>query len=851
MFKRLIIAALIFFYSPLWAAETALQVDFLLSGYVSSTTKKPLVNGYVLTYLDGTSTLSALWTDKDKSGTASNPFPLDAGGKAEVYGDNVYKIEIYEGNPLSGGTLVETINGLNYKASKTTIATLSDYGCNFATAAAQIGGTEKTHVIVACEPDRLTNSVSLTDNITLEWKAGNILSGPHTLTINRALIAGDYQLFGSDVTVTGLKSAYPEWWGIDGIADEVEINKAYQASDTVAFVPGKTYTCNDELTVPANKDLITDATFDFTGAAGAFGNDACVFNAGTATSLGGLGSAVSAGDKTITLSSGPSLSTGDIIMIYDSADSSYSGFRPFYRAGEMLEVDSVSGADVTVKSGSIASYSGGTITVYKINGSTSKFSGFTVLNDDVLNSLTIDYNVGGSVTDVTIPDAWYIGVLVKRSYNVRVDRCTSIISELHPTGDTYGFVVANSQNITLDTIYGSTPWQGFATGGGDYIGAIPNRYINVVNSTLKSSAATNAADLHGNTEFSGFNNCPLLEGVILAGNHSYVTNSFIKKEGTKIYAVHLTEATGFDHEISNNRVLITSAPGTGLGAFVDVGGNAVSIGPSTTAAGTLKIHGNKVDYAVAPGDIDAIKIRNRGCTANPLNIDIKDNEIKGLYTTRGNNYGISVDVISGSGYKWVSAKDNDLYAFGASFIGVISLLFNDNKISDCNQSGLYAEIGSVVSAPPVIYQVSGNSITYTKATGALISGASGKNITFVDVKGNLIAENSITAGGSSVSTSLSVFYAEKVNIDANTIGSGQAGLASSAYYFSINELAEGWNDYYGVGGTVKNSVTEVNITAASTGVGTVKMGSGNPADNAGFIEIAPNKFVPYWTTATP
>ena len=79
-------------------ATTSQQVDFLLSGYRHPTTDAPLSGGKVKTFLDGTSTLSSVWTDKDKGALADNPFTLDSAGQAEVYGDNLYKFEIYDSN---------------------------------------------------------------------------------------------------------------------------------------------------------------------------------------------------------------------------------------------------------------------------------------------------------------------------------------------------------------------------------------------------------------------------------------------------------------------------------------------------------------------------------------------------------------------------------------------------------------------------------------------------------------------------------------------------------------------------------------------------------------------------------
>jgi len=43
----------------------------------------------------------------------------------------------------------------------------------------------------------------------------------------------------------------------------------------------------------------------------------------------------------------------------------------------------------------------------------------------------------------------------------------------------------------------------------------------------------------------------------------------------------------------------------------------------------------------------------------------------------------------------------------------------------------------------------------------------------------------------------------------------------------------------------------VSTTAASTGAGTVKMGSANPANSAGFVELETGKHVPYWSNPEP
>ena len=96
-------------------ATTAKQIDFLITGYTHPTTGALLNGGKVKTYLDGTSTLSSLWTARDKSGVAANPVILDSAGRAEVYGDNTYKFEVYD----SADVLLETLNGMSYSVGAT------------------------------------------------------------------------------------------------------------------------------------------------------------------------------------------------------------------------------------------------------------------------------------------------------------------------------------------------------------------------------------------------------------------------------------------------------------------------------------------------------------------------------------------------------------------------------------------------------------------------------------------------------------------------------------------------------------------------------------------------------------
>jgi len=91
----------------------AKQVDFLINGVRDPLTDEPLAGGKVYTYEAGTSTPAALYIDRDTAeGNATNPVILDAYGRAEVYGDGVYKFVITDADDV---TVIEMDN-LEYKA---------------------------------------------------------------------------------------------------------------------------------------------------------------------------------------------------------------------------------------------------------------------------------------------------------------------------------------------------------------------------------------------------------------------------------------------------------------------------------------------------------------------------------------------------------------------------------------------------------------------------------------------------------------------------------------------------------------------------------------------------------------
>ena len=240
-FKKLSIIFIVLFFAVCAYADTALQVDFLLAGYRHPTSDAVLSGGKVYSYLDGTSTLSALWTDKDKGGAAANPVILDSSGKAEVFGDNIYKFLIYD----SDDVLIETLNGLSYEIEGSNNFfpdySAADQGVTGSNNTLKyyidtIGSDNATIVLrhnsgAATTTYTLATDETIPSNITLQIERGAVIDGVagggvESLVVNGQFNPGLYTVFGTNLTVTFgdgfVYEWFPQWWGAlaDGATDD-------------------------------------------------------------------------------------------------------------------------------------------------------------------------------------------------------------------------------------------------------------------------------------------------------------------------------------------------------------------------------------------------------------------------------------------------------------------------------------------------------------------------------------------------------------------------------------------------------------------------------------------------------
>jgi len=415
----------------------------------------------------------------------------------------------------------------------------------------------------------------------------------------------------------------------DGTTDDTTaVQAALDSGSSVVYMPEGIYKVAEQLTCPANvsiygdgkeKSVITAAGVT----AGSFTDFAVLFKSGTApTQIAELASNVTKTTRTLDFASAHGLSVGDIILIYNPSDSSFSGYRASYRAGEYCTVSSVpSTTQITIEGGLYAPYNAANVDVYKCGGYGSGFlRDFSVVASEVhsqnIQAIRIDYCTGLDIQNVGASNSVDAGLRIFTSYKVRAHNltCTQLVSS--PIGTGYGLSIANVQEIdvTGDFVATNDP---VSHGGGNTF-SIPTRASNIHDSVCKKIDLSGlgygvAIDWHGNCEWCVIDNCLLYGGgVHMAGNNNRVSNVKVYGNASVVLG---REILGCNH-IFENIQAFTSFDGSGVSnrRTIDIGGNSDAMTTNCVYGGTMTFTNISVE-----NDTDTrglIQIRNRGASVD-------------------------------------------------------------------------------------------------------------------------------------------------------------------------------------------------------------------------------------------
>ena len=518
------------------------------------------------------------------------------------------------------------------------------------------------------------------------------------------------------------------------------------------------------------------------------------------------------GENTITLNTGSTsnVSAGDVIMLNNSQDNSFSGFRPNYREGEFSVVSEVVGAnELRVDTELFASYAGFSNTkVATVTMATVDISGISVITDETVDNLVPLLQFVGlhksKISKLRVDGNMYANIQFRSCFDCSIDSIFSRSVQTTLSGDDYAVRVLDSQQLNFSKLSLTSPrhaFTGSASGGAD---TVVNREIIVSNSYIKTTGEGQqpALDLHGNSEYCTFHNNEVFGGIEIRGNHNVVTNNRVTCSTlTNSPMIYMTELKGFEHNIHDNTLIFKGTPSdTVRGVILDCGGNSDELSALTTDGGTLSFNNNKANLAFDAGSTGvAIRIVNKGCTAD-TNIVMDGNEL--LATVSNNDLQIIIAHSSGTPFKSIIDNPTKITNIRRSYTGV-----NGGKLPSISISG-----GEIIGG--LSTQVNIDYASDVTLTGGLykegVSGGIKVNVRDrvgkVLIDGVKVLDHLTTAQAGDTSSGIFVTLAETVMINTAIIGTAN----TSSYRYRVTNcdtFAVGNNFTFGTGADSYSSVT--------------------------------------------
>ncbi len=403
----------------------------------------------------------------------------------------------------------------------------------------------------------------------------------------------------------------------DGVTDDSAAFAAARAaaSGKRIYAPAGTYKISQALTGSTDFILEGDGPstiIDFSGTVtgGSYAIDAT----GTATQIEELNGTQTVGTNTVTFTSAPSLSVGDVFVIYNPTNSSWSGFRTNYFAGEWCEVESISGSVVTTRNQLYDTYAAANVDVYKITGPKIALRNLAIRGTTVTGLFRATLCIAPLIENVKADHG--------ANSIIFFDRCfkpTVINPDMSNTGtginDDYGIVFGGSQHCKVigGNIYSRR--HAVATGGGGNICDVPMRDVRIIGTTLKNDIASGVfcADFHGNTEDGSYENCTIYGGATWQGKDvEFVNCTITADQGGRV--IYSAEMKGGRFALKNCKLITHVDPSATSRGIIDIGGNSVATDANTVLPCTFIVQDCELYGRNLSGITSFVLFSNRGAT---------------------------------------------------------------------------------------------------------------------------------------------------------------------------------------------------------------------------------------------
>lgn len=382
----------------------------------------------------------------------------------------------------------------------------------------------------------------------------------------------------------------------DGIANDTQpIRDCFDymlANDAIFYdYSGNTYRFNTDILVTApNKSITIETNVKF------ISNTSLLKITGTIEDLGSLTVPAQAGSISITGSF--LVQSGQVVALHNTTLRSFARHRAYYTNGEFKIVDSVNAGVIKFTQPLETSYTGTAVDkFYRINPVKLTVNGLTVESS------------GPGVFNLSLSYLSSINMFVKNSgnasnsnYAMQFDRVLDsaitggdyIKEGISGTGTDYGLVFANCQDIKNTARYCFGGRHGVSTGGSAVPASVPNRRVNTIGVKIENDPTSflHAADFHGNTADSYYQDCLIFGRISLSGyNTSSRRNTIYSRADDVRVPIGFGEVVGGCIE-SIGDTIMSSGGASGIAGWLSSSEVPLVSSPSTFRIQDIKFFGN-------------------------------------------------------------------------------------------------------------------------------------------------------------------------------------------------------------------------------------------------------------------
>lgn len=223
-----------------------------------------------------------------------------------------------------------------------------------------------------------------------------------------------------------------------------------------------------------------------------------------------------------TINTALSIAPGDIVLLHST--DLFNPARSYYYRGELAEVQSVAGNDITLTNPLFDTYNAASTVVYKLTMPKISITNLMIERDSSHAGLIVQYARDVQINNVEVTGARERGIGVAYAYGGTLEKNEVSDCWYEGSGTSYGLSIASSQHLMIKDNWFHGGRHGLSLGGQE-----PTRNITITQNVIDNyeKSQVGALNTHENVEYINVSQNEILNGVSTVGDYLTFENNNI------------------------------------------------------------------------------------------------------------------------------------------------------------------------------------------------------------------------------------------------------------------------------------------------------------------------------------